>query len=58
MIARGSPRAEVERAVEAILATAWHAADWYVEVRDPSLLTYEPLTPEELAAWERLLEMD
>ena len=51
------PRADVERAVEAILATVWHAEDWDAAVRDPSLLTYEPLTQEEIAAWQRLLEV-
>jgi hypothetical protein len=50
------PRVEVEREVEAILATVWDAADWDTAVRDPGLLTYEGRTAEEVAAWERLLE--
>jgi hypothetical protein len=49
-----SPR-KIERAVEAILASVWTADDWAAAIRDPRLTADEPLGPEQLADWRRLL---
>jgi hypothetical protein len=51
-----SPAFEIERAIESILVAVWDAEDWNAVIRDPSLLSYEPRTPEELAEWQRLLD--
>jgi hypothetical protein len=51
-----SPAFDIERAIENILIAVWDAEDWNAVIRDPSLLSYEPRTPEELAEWRRLLD--
>jgi hypothetical protein len=51
------PPKELERMVEAILAATWHAADWNAAIRDPSLVDDEPTSPEQRAAWQRLLQV-
>jgi hypothetical protein len=42
-------------AVEAIRIAGWSADDWNVAIREPSLVSDEPLGPDQLAEWRALL---
>jgi hypothetical protein len=54
-VAMGSDVAEVQRAVERILATIWTADDWDAAIRDPELVAVEPLDASQRADWQRRL---
>jgi hypothetical protein len=54
-VAMGSDSAEVQRAVEQILATIWTADDWEAAIRDPELVAVEPLDASQRAEWQRRL---
>jgi hypothetical protein len=43
------------RAVERILSAIWADDDWRAAIRDPQLVADEPVDPDELATWNRLL---
>ena len=54
-VAMGSDSADVQRAVEHILATIWTADDWDAVIRDPEIVASEPLDASQRADWQRRL---
>ncbi len=54
-VAMGSDGAEIQRAVEQILASIWTADDWDAAIRDPELVEAEPLDASQRADWQRRL---
>lgn len=52
----GASDETLREALEAILVTIWDADDWEKAIRDPKLLQHEPLEPDELEEWQRLLQ--
>lgn len=54
-VAVGSDGAEIQRAVEQILASIWTADDWDAAIREPALVADEPLDARQRADWQRRL---